>query len=118
MNTLEKAKILQDICAIEIETFIQKNTDYGDSFSETRREIPEAILIRLHDKYARLKRLLKGNPALVKDESIDDTLMDLANYANMELLERRIDKLDEQKRSTQTVFVDNEPYMTLTNLAE
>ena len=33
--------------------------------------------------------------AKVKDESIDDTLMDLANYAIMELVERRRDKVEE-----------------------
>ena len=46
-------------------------------------------------KWSRLVRLMGGAEAQVNDESIEDTLADLANYANMELLERRIDKLRE-----------------------
>jgi len=36
-----------------------------------------------------LERLLGGNKALVTDESIEDTLLDLANYVIMEVVERR-----------------------------
>jgi len=35
-----------------------------------------------------------GTNARVTDESIDDTLTDLANYANMELLERRMERTE------------------------
>ena len=69
-----------------------KNKDYGDSFSSLRKEFPEAILIRLGDKYNRLKALMKNGKAEVKDESIEDTLLDLANYCLMEVIERRIDR--------------------------
>ena len=42
--------------------------------------------IRLEDKLNRLKSLLKKE-SLVTDEKIEDTLMDLANYAIMTLIE-------------------------------
>ena len=42
--------------------------------------------IRLSDKLERLKRLTKAE-AEVKDESIRDTLIDLANYAIMTIME-------------------------------
>ncbi len=40
----------------------------------------DGILYRMGDKFNRLAVLLK-NPAKVKDEKIQDTLLDLANYA-------------------------------------
>ena len=44
--------------------------------------------IRLTDKLNRFKSLTKGNGTQkVSDESIRDTLMDLANYALMTVLE-------------------------------
>lgn len=72
-------------------TYKQKNHDYGDSFAKLRKEIPDAILVRIYDKYSRLKTLIQGAEQKVKDESIEDTLKDLANYCIMELVERRAD---------------------------
>lgn len=43
--------------------------------------------IRLGDKLARFKSLTKSEVQEVKDESIRDTLIDLANYAIMTVLE-------------------------------
>ncbi len=66
----------------------QKNNDYGDSFAKLRQELPNAILVRVYDKYSRLKTLMNNTEQKVKDESIDDTLLDLANYCIMEVIER------------------------------
>ena len=53
-------------------------------------EYPELVIItRLSDKFYRLKTLLEGAEQQVKSESIDDTLLDLANYCLMEILERQ-----------------------------
>jgi len=81
-----------DICHSLNDIYQRKNSDYGDSFAKLRNELPSAILVRIYDKYSRLKNLLEGNDQLVLDESIDDTLMDLANYCIMELIERKVDK--------------------------
>ena len=43
--------------------------------------------IRLEDKLNRLKSLNFSRTIKVKNESIEDTLMDLANYAIMTLIE-------------------------------
>ncbi len=82
-----------DLCAELHELYINENADYGDSFRKLRDEIPNAILVRLSDKLNRLKSLMgvKDKEQQVKDESIDDTLMDLANYALLELVERKMD---------------------------
>lgn len=84
MNKVEKH---QEICAELNELYARKNADYGDSFSHTYAEYGMTVAcIRLSDKLERLKRLTKAE-AEVKDESIRDTLIDLANYAIMTIME-------------------------------
>lgn len=66
--------------------FERKNHDYGNSFEQSLNEFGlGASAIRLNDKMNRLKSLTKQS-ALVKDESIKDTLMDMANYAIMTII--------------------------------
>lgn len=66
----------------------RKNHDYGDSFSKSYREYGMTMpCIRLEDKLNRLKALAKSGDARVADESVRDTLLDLANYAIMTVLE-------------------------------
>ena len=89
MNKLERHAI---ICGNLIKTYTRKNHDYGDSFAQLRERCPNAILTRLFDKYLRLETLLNGATQEVKDESINDTLMDMANYCIMELIEREVDE--------------------------
>lgn len=70
-----------------IETFVKKNHDYGNSFeSSCNEEGLAAARIRLGDKWLRFKKLSKGEEALVKDESIRDTLLDMANYCVMTIM--------------------------------
>lgn len=71
------------------ELYQKKNKDYGDSFHKSFVEEGMAMArIRLGDKYNRFCALTKSQEGPeVKDESIKDTLIDLANYAIMTLLE-------------------------------
>ena len=65
----------------------KKNADYGDSFSKTFDEFGlTSSAVRLNDKMERFKKLIKQE-AQVKDESIKDTLLDLANYAVLTIVE-------------------------------
>ena len=89
---MNKVEIHKSICDKLNETYKAKNADYGDSFAKVRSEYPEAICIRLMDKLERLKMLVGGNVQQVKDESIEDTLLDLANYCIMEVVERKMDE--------------------------
>ena len=89
---MNKTELHKQICGNMHNTYKAKNADYGDSFAKVREEYPEAICIRLMDKLERLKTLYKGGEQQVKEESIDDTLLDIANYAVMELLERKMNK--------------------------
>ena len=77
-----------DICKEINALYARKNHDYGDSFYQTFTEEGMAMpRIRLGDKLARFKSLTKSEVQEVKDESIRDTLIDLANYAIMTVLE-------------------------------
>ena len=65
------------------DTHERKNHDYGNSFAKSMDEFGmSAAAIRLTDKLSRFKSLIKSE-AQVKDESIEDTLLDMATYAIM-----------------------------------
>ena len=83
-----KAEIFELLTAQAAATYRKKNHDYGDSFAKVRDKFPNSVLIRLNDKLSRLEVLMGGETAQVKGESIDDTLLDMANYCLMELTER------------------------------
>lgn len=67
------------------ELYVKKNADYGNSFHETWRLFGmNTGLVYLHSKLNRLLTLLgPKHVQQVEDEKIDDTLIDLANYALM-----------------------------------
>ena len=72
------------------EIYIAKNTDYGDAFGDTFKKLGIiSAVTRIVDKTNRLMSLSAKTEAErnVKDETIKDTLMDLANYALMTLIE-------------------------------
>lgn len=65
-------------------TFIAKNKDYGNIFDKTiDEEGYVAFQVRALDKLNRFKSILSSQSREVKDESILDTLKDLANYCIM-----------------------------------
>ena len=92
MDKEEFFKFLEDTYAKCVETSRKKNADYaGDSdpFANFRLveklgicSVETGILVRMTDKFARITNLLKsGKTNQVKDETVDDTLIDLANYS-------------------------------------
>jgi len=90
---MDKYDVHEELCKKLNSLYRAKNPDYGDSFYYIRKKHPNAILIRLEDKFRRVEAILE-NPELrnVKDETIEDTLFDLACYALMEITERRMEK--------------------------
>ena len=73
------------------ETYEAKNNDYGNSIADTYDEFGcVSFLVRITDKYNRLMTLCNPNAPeqKVKDEKIDDTILDLANYCLLWLVER------------------------------
>lgn len=85
MTNVERHKA---ICDELNQMYERKNHDYGDSFHQSFLEEGMAMpRIRLGDKFNRFKTLSAGTAQKVSDESIRDTLLDLANYAIMTVLE-------------------------------
>lgn len=96
----ELVKSFKNITSKMAETYEKKNHDYGDSFSKSLDKFGlVASVVRMGDKMNRIESLINKsiqNPAypsvsvkdvnLVKDESIKDTLLDLANYAIMTVM--------------------------------
>lgn len=84
-----KLEIHSMLCRHVHDTYVKKNADYGDSFSQLRQRYPNFVCMRLFDKLNRLDTLLQpGHTIQVSDETIEDTLLDIANYAIMEITER------------------------------
>ena len=80
----------RDITEKMRETFLKKNHDYGNSFHETWDEFGDngiiTALTQISHKYHRLMNIGLGTKPLV-DESIDDTLLDMANYCILTIME-------------------------------
>ena len=75
------------------DTYIKKNHDYGDSFSRSFKKYGlVAAMVRMEDKWNRLDNMASGAEQKVADETIRDTLLDLAGYCIMTIME-----LDKQK---------------------
>ncbi len=85
------------ICEYLNDLYTRKNHDYGDSFHISYLEEGMAMArIRLSDKLSRFKTLSKNQTQKVQDESMRDTLLDLANYAIMTVME-----IDSQNGNTE-----------------
>lgn len=81
----------KDICHELMTTYSMKNSDYGDSFGRTFGEYGlVSAVVRIADKYHRIAELTKKERLV--DESIEDTLLDLAGYCIMTVMELRKDK--------------------------
>ena len=80
----------------------RKNHDYGNSFSETYRKLGViSATTRMLDKMNRVVSLVTKEQQKVNDESLRDTLIDLANYAVMTIME-----LDGEKPSAEESATD------------
>ena len=91
LNIEGKIKRLQEIQNKELAIYKNKNEKYGDSFSLTVQLYGlTAALTRISDKFRRLEHLILKNELeenMEIEESIIDTLTDMANYCNMTIME-------------------------------
>lgn len=90
MNNIEKhEQLLNQIHEI----YIKKNKAYGNSFGETYEKLGIiSAVTRITDKYNRLVTLSTQSDINTFDESIKDTLLDMANYCLMTVMELDNDK--------------------------
>lgn len=85
MSNIDKHKEILDNIH---KTYVAKNNDYGNSFSKSFDKYGvTAAMVRMEDKWNRLESLTSGKKQMVNDESVKDTLLDLANYAIMTFME-------------------------------
>lgn len=101
--------LFKDITEQMLHTYIKKNRDYGGAFERgMERDGIISALTRMYDKLDRLHSLKDKDPEVV-EETVEDTLMDLANYAIMTRI--CLTKLG-QKEGT-VVYADNQPIMSV-----
>ena len=91
MNNIQLHK---EICDELNQTYEKKNSDYGNSFGNTFEKLGIiSAITRITDKYNRLVSLCTSEKdRQVKDETISDTLLDMANYCIMTEMELRKNK--------------------------
>lgn len=84
---MERSELLKkhyETCTTARNLMDVKNQDYGanaDPFRNFRLHGLYGIAVRLHDKVARLTTFAEKNTFAVKDESVNDTCLDVINYA-------------------------------------
>lgn len=102
MTIKEEIALFKSLTDKMNDVFKKKRNDYGPTTSETYDRFgPVSMLIRMYDKLGRLDNLLVKNKDNEVNESIDDTLLDLANYALITLLEvhkRRLENENKDRR--------------------
>ena len=77
-----------ELCKYLNNLYATKNQKYGDSFSITVQKYGIiAALTRLSDKWQRFETLILTKDPGTPDESIRDTLLDMANYCIMTVME-------------------------------
>lgn len=88
------ANDFKELCKSMMATYVKKNADYGSSFDKSLDKFGiVAAVVRIGDKMNRIESLTTKK-AHVTDESIRDTLMDMANYCVMTVM-----WLDNQKKT-------------------
>jgi hypothetical protein len=93
MTKSEYLEFHREMCDKMIEITKRKNADYAgsgdDPFANFRQVgsivqvkgvIEIGFVTRMSDKFARIGSFISNGELQVKDESVDDTLLDLANY--------------------------------------
>ena len=113
-----KTQIFNTITAKMDDLYAAKNADYGDSFGQTFEKLGIiSAVTRISDKYNRLVSLATkpSNEIKIKDEKIEDTLMDMACYCVMTLVELQ---LNNQQNHDDNVMTDEVevPDITVPNI--
>lgn len=79
---------MDEISQEQLDTYRKKNADYGNAFEKSMDDNGILVAkIRIGDKIRRINSLIKNNgEGQVKDERLEDTYLDLANYCVMTIL--------------------------------
>jgi hypothetical protein len=86
MNAVDLLGRIKTIQASDLELCAAKNHDYGadqDALQNLRDFGPYGIIVRLSDKFARIKNFAKGMKFSCADEVVMDTIADIRVYASL-----------------------------------
>ena len=103
---MDRLGIYQHILSNLEDTYKKKNSDYGNSVGDTYEKFGDiSFLTRITDKYNRMVNLVcnSNNVRKVKDEALEDTILDLANYCLLWLVERDYAAQQKEKELTKDV---------------
>lgn len=76
------------ICKQLNKVYADKNHDYGNSFGATYEKYGDiSALVRISDKMNRIEQLVQTGEQKVKDEALEDSILDMANYLMMWAME-------------------------------
>ena len=102
---MDRLGIYQYILSNLEDTYKKKNSDYGNSVGDTYEKFGDiSFLTRITDKYNRILSLAdKGETGQVKDEALEDTILDLANYCLLWLVEREYAGQQKEVKPTKDV---------------
>lgn len=100
MKPTELVNQHKEVCGLLNKVYEQKNHDYGNSFGQTFEKLGIiSAVTRITDKYNRLVSLttLPEAERQVQDETIADTLLDMANYCIMTYMELQTPESEETR---------------------
>ena len=102
---MDRLGIYQTIINNLEDTYKRKNSDYGNSVGDTYEKFGDiSFLTRITDKYNRILSLAdKGECGEVKDEALEDTILDLANYCLLWLVEREYKEQQKEVNPTKDI---------------
>lgn len=84
----EKIKLHRELIDYLHNLYVTKNSDYGDSVHDTYMKYGlTSFFVRMEDKLNRARTLDMKKSQEVVDEKLEDTLLDLANYAIISVIE-------------------------------
>lgn len=104
-NTDTRAKRLELLMNQNLELYKKKNADYGNSFAEVYKELGfESGLAQILHKVNRIKGIYKNGKVEIENDSIIDSLVDLANYSLMTVVEMQMEEsLEELCRNINSI---------------
>ena len=98
---IELEKDIEDIIEELAEIRAKKGHDYScaeDTLENLRGFGWQGVLVRLGDKFNRLKTFVAKGVTQVEDESIEDTMLDHINYSLFQLIMYREEKARRQEK--------------------
>lgn len=97
---IDRVKVHKELLDNMHDVYVRKNHDYGDSVHETyERYGMTSFLVRMEDKMNRIRTLDEAKDIKVKDEKMEDTLLDLANYAILAIIELKRGKTQQLEKN-------------------